>query len=99
MLTKQKQSALGRGKRFNSNDDEALGGREDGAKSRSGGGARNVFILIMVSKILAAAAPPLPASASGESVLDDGRRGLSSQYSLVHNSISFTRHQFVSSKL
>ena len=58
MLTKQ--SALGRGKRFNSNDDEALGGREDGAKSRSGGGARNVFILIMVSKILAAAAPPLP---------------------------------------
>ena len=31
-----------------------------GAKSRSGGGARNVFILIMVSKILAAAAPPLP---------------------------------------
>ena len=31
-----------------------------GAKSRSGGGARNVFILIMVSKIQAAAAPPLP---------------------------------------
>ena len=30
-----------------------------GAKSRSGGGARNVFILIMVSKIQAAAAPPL----------------------------------------
>ena len=58
MLTKQ--SALGRGKRFNSNDDEGRGGREDGAKSRSGGGARNVFILIMVSKILAAAAPPLP---------------------------------------
>ena len=50
----------------------------------------------MVSKILAAAAPPLPASASGESVLEGG---LSSQYSLVHNSISFTRHQFVSSKL
>ena len=66
-----------------------------GAKSRSGGGARNVFILIMVSKILAAAAPPLPLLVD-VFWMTAGGGYLYNQYSLVHNSISFTRHQFVS---
>ena len=56
-----------------------------GAKSRSGGGARNVFILIMVSKILAAAAPPLLLPLLVDVFwMTAGGGFLYNQYSLVH---------------
>ena len=71
-----------------------------GAKSRSGGGARNVFILIMVSKIQHRCCCTTSASALPLLVdvfwMTAGGGYLYNQYSLVHNSISFTRHQFVS---